>query len=112
MSLESLGVGLEGDHHTFTDFPEHTTSKEASGTDTKPPRSQSSKSNKSTVKKSCREHKSVWWKCRSGLALPNLKVSTSLVGGDGSIEQNGVLGNGGSSKGKGLGLEEEEEGFI
>ena len=34
MSLESLGVGLEGDHHTFTDFPEHTTSKEASGTDT------------------------------------------------------------------------------
>ena len=34
MSLESLGVGLEGDHHTFIDFPEHTTSKEASGTDT------------------------------------------------------------------------------
>ena len=34
MSLESLGVGFEGDHHTFTNFPEHTTSKEASGTDT------------------------------------------------------------------------------
>ena len=34
MGLESLGVGLEGDHHTFTNFPEHTTSKEASGTDT------------------------------------------------------------------------------
>ena len=27
-------VGLEGDHHTFTNFPEHTTSKEASGADT------------------------------------------------------------------------------
>ena len=34
MSLESLGVGLEGDHHTFTNFLEHTTSKEASGADT------------------------------------------------------------------------------
>ena len=34
MSLDSLGVGLEGDHHTFTNFPEHTTSKEASGSDT------------------------------------------------------------------------------
>ena len=52
------------------------------------------------MKKSCGEHKSVWWKCRSGLALPNPKVSTSLVGGNGSIEQNGLLGYGGSSKGK------------
>ena len=34
MSLESLGVGLEGEHHTFTNFPEHTTSKEASEADT------------------------------------------------------------------------------
>jgi hypothetical protein len=31
MSLKSLDVGQEGSHHTFTNFLEHTTSKEVSG---------------------------------------------------------------------------------
>ena len=43
-----------------------------------------------------------------GLAISNPKVSTSLGGGLETNEQYGVSSNGGSSKGKGLGLEVEE----
>src|SRR4051812_18959272 len=88
MSLDSLGVGLEGDHHTFTNFPEHTTSKEASGRTPIRLGAKAPRVTKSTVKKSCGEHTSVWWKCRSGLALSNPKISTSLGGGLERNEQN------------------------
>src|ERR1041385_135513 len=108
MSLDSLGVGLEGDHHTFTNFPEHTTSKEASGRSPSRLGAKAPRVTKSTVKKSCGEHKTVWWKCRSGLALSNPKRSTSLGGGLESIEKNGVLAMEAQARGEGLWLEEEE----
>src|ERR1041385_6406094 len=93
MRLYSLGVDLEGDHHIFKKILEHTTEMEASGfrhLASKKPRSQSSKINKSTVKKSCGENKLVWWKCRMDLDLYIPKISTSLGGRNESIEKNGL----------------------
>src|SRR4051794_37407678 len=91
MSLESLVVGHEGDHHTFTNFPSTPQARKLPGRTPSHLGEKAPRVTKSTVKKSCREHKSVWWKCRSGLSLSNPKVSTSLGGGLERNEQNGVL---------------------
>src|SRR3954467_7247536 len=112
MSLESLGLILKA---TTTPFQTSRSTPQASKLPGRTPSRLGAKAprvTKSTVKKSCGEHKSVWWKCRSGLALSNPKVSTSLSGGLERNEQNGFSSNGGSSKGKGLGLEVEEGGLI